>query len=1135
MASIVLSAAGQAALPGIGGTVLGALGRYAGGLADQKLGLTGGRKLAGPRLDNLKVQDSRYGAGIPVIYGKARVAGQVIWASGLTETAHEEQAGGKGGGSVSATRYSYSVDCAVAFGVGPLARLAAAWADGKQIYDGLNWKSGLAASVQFYPGDSAQNPDPVMVAALGADDVPAYRGIAYIVFETLQLGDFGNRLPNLTFEIAAVDAAAAPEAGIHAAPNIHNIDTGMGTQGGTKPLIVNGDLRRTNQIAIIGLENAEAPAADAAFTAVTYDVTGGSPAEIARAGSAAFTTDEALGGISWALSPDGRYAAIVAITAAVPVTLASIAVYDIQARQFGDVLQFNLRNTVKSVAWLDALRFVISDDDGSALGVQIFTRAGLNVAALGFHGVWGAGSASSRHTIGTAQWLPLQGGLLYVTGNAGISPSALYGCHLVWDNGAVRSGAPYLISNAVPAFSFDQADILSAGGGEFIVGFNKTGSMTLMSFVPALDSAAITRNWQSLTYSFSSPYTAPCWFNGRIFVIQKPSVEFAHRMTEITLTDSAFALTTDSALVTGELPLGGPYYLPVALDANRVLVQGGANSGLLLGELRIISRYAGGDSLANIAGDLLARAGYAPGDSALGALAAINLTGYVVQPPVTARAALEPLRVFGGFDLIESDDKLKAVLRHDDLAAEIPDGELRASKDARQQPPPLAVRRAQELDLPREITVDYLDPARDFEAGSQRARRLAARATARVKIALPVVCSADQAKQIAERRLYAAWAERERSTLSLSRRYLFLDPGDVVQTAGRRLRLTGSHQSGGLLHMEAVDHFQPANSSAATGDAGAVRPAASAAQFSILYLMDLPPLRAEDDQPGIYAAVSGAPGWRGASLWRAADGIDYRLIDNFTGAVVAGMALTALASSAPEMIDRAHSVDVQLLQGTLAGCGDLDLLNGANAALLGGEIIQFRAATLLGPGHYRLSNLLRGRRGTETGIGVHMAGENFVLLDRRAVKFLPLPASGRERTHHYRALVSGQSLGDTPDFAVTNILRTLQPLAPVHLQGTRSAGAGSDLALSWIRRARLNAEWADHIDVPLDETQELYDLEILDGGDVVRTVSGLTAPAYLYTAAQQSADFTIIPASYDVRVYQCSPRYGRGAAANAAV
>ncbi|MEL6685274.1 MAG: glycoside hydrolase TIM-barrel-like domain-containing protein, partial [Pseudomonadota bacterium] len=50
------------------------------------------------------------------------------------------------------------------------------------------------------------------IAAIeGADYAPAYRGTAYIVFEDLALGQFGNRIPQLTFEVMRPGQGAAVE------------------------------------------------------------------------------------------------------------------------------------------------------------------------------------------------------------------------------------------------------------------------------------------------------------------------------------------------------------------------------------------------------------------------------------------------------------------------------------------------------------------------------------------------------------------------------------------------------------------------------------------------------------------------------------------------------------------------------------------------------------------------------------------------------------------------------------------------------------------------------------------------------------------------------------------------------------
>jgi hypothetical protein len=69
----------------------------------------------------------------------------------------------------------------------------------------------------------------------------------------------------------------------------------------------------------------------------------------------------------------------------------------------------------------------------------------------------------------------------------------------------------------------------------------------------------------------------------------------------------------------------------------------------------------------------------------------------------------------------------------------------------------------------------------------------------------------------------------------------------------------------------------------------------------------------------------------------------------------------------------------------------------------------------------------------------------------------------------------------------------------------------------------------------LGETAEEYELEIMNGGSVVRTVTGLTSPAYSYSAANQTSDFGSGQSSLSFRVYQLSDSVGRGFRASATV
>lgn len=55
--------------------------------------------------------------------------------------------------------------------------------------------------ITFYYGSATQDPDPLITAAKGAGNAPAYRGLAYVVISDLELSNYGNRIPNFSAEI----------------------------------------------------------------------------------------------------------------------------------------------------------------------------------------------------------------------------------------------------------------------------------------------------------------------------------------------------------------------------------------------------------------------------------------------------------------------------------------------------------------------------------------------------------------------------------------------------------------------------------------------------------------------------------------------------------------------------------------------------------------------------------------------------------------------------------------------------------------------------------------------------------------------------------------------------------------------
>jgi hypothetical protein len=128
----------------------------------------------GPRLSDFKVQLASYGVAVPRVYGRASIAGNVIWSSDIIEhvtTSSSTQDAGKGGGgdsqTVNLTTYSYSVHLAIGLCAGPIAGLGKIWANGKLIYNGkagtdaqtVLASQSLADGVRLYLGSETQSAD----------------------------------------------------------------------------------------------------------------------------------------------------------------------------------------------------------------------------------------------------------------------------------------------------------------------------------------------------------------------------------------------------------------------------------------------------------------------------------------------------------------------------------------------------------------------------------------------------------------------------------------------------------------------------------------------------------------------------------------------------------------------------------------------------------------------------------------------------------------------------------------------------------------------------------------------------------------------------------------------------------------
>ena len=207
MATLVLQTIGSIAGGAIGGPVGSTIGRLIGGFGGSFIDSAlqphaSPRYSVGPRLKSMDGITSTEGAGVPRIYGRARIGGQMIWATrflervsvSLGQTQRQGKGGGGGGGLTIQFTYSYFANFAIGLCEGPIAFVRRIWPDGSEL-------DITTLPIRIYVGTQDQEPDPLIAAKEGAENAPAYRGLAYIVFDDLPLAAFGNRIPQFTFEV----------------------------------------------------------------------------------------------------------------------------------------------------------------------------------------------------------------------------------------------------------------------------------------------------------------------------------------------------------------------------------------------------------------------------------------------------------------------------------------------------------------------------------------------------------------------------------------------------------------------------------------------------------------------------------------------------------------------------------------------------------------------------------------------------------------------------------------------------------------------------------------------------------------------------------------------------------------------
>jgi hypothetical protein len=542
------------------------------------------------------------------------------------------------------------------------------------------------------------------------------------------------------------------------------------------------------------------------------------------------------------------------------------------------------------------------------------------------------------------------------------------------------------------------------------------------------------------------------------------------------------------------------------------------------------------------------RCGYDPVEQIdASSLSGTVIAGYAVKSVMSGRDVIAPLRSVALFDVVESGIQLKFVKRGGAALRTLTTDDLGTYDDPSNPDPAAAITvvEQQEVELPRQIRVSYISTDADYEAGQQLSpSRFDTDAINITDVELAVCMSDNQAKQIAEILWNDAWQSKDTYTTVVDQSNADIEPSDVliVPMLGNnyRMRVDKVNDASQIMRsLTLISDDDGAYTSTAVADVTA-RPPSKVAMLSgtELIILDLPALQETDDDAGFYAVALGdgtGTKWSGCVLYKSIDGDTFAQVAAITGSAPIGELMANLSVGLTSTWDDENYIDVRIFKGEFESRTDDAVLAGANTIAVGAdgrwEIIQFGTAVamsdLTGP-FFRLSHLLRGRRGSEQFVGTGVSPDLVIGLTMGSLFRVPSPTSGIGVSATYRAVTIGASFTGGTDQNFTPHGVALKPFSPVDLSAKFATG---DLIVKWVRRDRFGLTLTSGVDIVMSEATESYQIDVVPagspGGTAIRTLTS-TTPTVTYTAAQQAADFGTALTEYELRVYQMSAVLGRG-------
>ena len=1090
-----MSSVGQAVGIVVGGVVgffnpaIGiALGASIGGAIGSYIDPPEGPKIEGPRLNDLSVQSATYGAQIPRSYGTIATFGNIFWVENnqLKETSKTESQDGKGGGGAETTTYTYSATFALGLCQGPIEGIKRVWCSGKLVYDaGSTSTDGLIASqlavdvlmngisekgseqevqtgrfsVSAYLGTDDQLPDPRMQATLGVANTPAYRGLAYIVFNDFDLTDFGNSLMGAQFKVEVMQSATwTPACALTATMTFEQF-----------PHVIHK------------------------LSTIRYD------------NERFYVTYLLYNDIYTDLAYIGRQTAVHTSPTLEHDPLVALPPYD-EAYSDGNSPHYTLQ----------------SDED-----IAFFTR--------------GKGLLSTNGVVG----INASGAVILDTYLINISALPYAEYLFVVDRGdiyATSEGKLYHFARTVhpepPILTESTEDFNSEAFGaseNYLFMVVSDGSTVTTTVKKVLRETLATV--ETITYSADSRWPTICVVSDSLFYVMSGFGGYVRKIDNGVLSDTGIQYT-------GPQTMGARNNIRFFAISDALMVFFAAEPDY--NEIYTATQsVAGGPAqLADIIEAECLSSGMLELSDLDVTLIDEQVEGYKVAQTASIRSALKPLQSTWPFDAVASGYKLKFIPRGQSSVASVTEEELAATAGSENDAIRITNSLEMDIQLPRRVNATYLDINREYDVGTgPGAERLNTDAVNEMLLELPIVMDATKAAGVEEVLLYMYWMERSEIAIVLPPTYANLEPADVItvesQGATYELRLTGiSYLPDGRLECTARYNNSTVYTPTAVGEEGlSIGQVIAYEGPTELVLMDVPRMTSTQDALGLPFGMWGyASGWKSGILVRSDDmGASYQSVAASNSVARVFKVDSALPSATQFVIDKNSTITARalVLSSTISSVTEDQLYAHSNLAALGAdgrwEIIAFQTATDLGDGYYTLKHFLRGLYGTEQNTGNHTANDLLVMLDTSRLAYCGVPNTSIGVERLFRAVTNGKPIDSAYDVALTYYANNLKPLAPVDL-ATSSTPASGNWLLSWKRRTRTPVEVFAGQSVPLAESSEAYEVDVMSVGwsTVKRTYTGLASSNATITLAEQTADFGEEQSAINLNIYQVSSAVGRG-------